>query len=178
MRVSGVMASSSPATPQLASPRLVLPKEIPDDAGRNGLDDLLRDFEMEVIRMRGPRTLASVLAVAASLMCAATVVAAPSSDNNKNALLIEFDCGSTSFSGATIFQNASVVLHVADDSATTAKLVTLSSYTDAARTEGEQLWFTTPGFDHNGADTLSCEWWNALYPDLYWRGDISVRPAG
>jgi hypothetical protein len=128
--------------------------------------------------MVGPRKVALALGLIASIATTATTIAAPSPDNTKNALLIEVDCGGTSFVGASIFQNASIALHIQGDDGTVAKIVSLWSYTNEARTDGEELWFTTPGFDHNGAEAVTCEWWNALYPGLYWRGDLVVRPAG
>lgn len=128
-------------------------------------------------RMTRRRT-AALLGVVAALTFASSAMAAPSPSTNKNALLIDIDCGSTSFVGATIFQNAAVVLQIVDDPGAVAQVITLRSYSDEGRTEGEELWFTTPGFDHNGAETLTCDWWNSLYPDLYWRGEMVIRPGG
>ncbi|MEW5990798.1 MAG: hypothetical protein AB1736_05555 [Chloroflexota bacterium] len=120
---------------------------------------------------------AAVLGVVAALTFAPSALAAPSPDTNKNALLVEFDCGTTSFVGATILQNAAAAAQIVDDDGAVIQIVTLWSYSNGERTEGEELRFTTPGFDHNGAATLTCDWWNALYPDLYWRGEMVIHPG-
>lgn len=123
------------------------------------------------------RWIATGLGLALALTGAPAVSAAPSTDTNKNALTITMSCGSDSLVGATILHNAAVAVQVVAGDGKAAQIVELWSYSDAARTQDEALWFTTAGFSHNGAEIVSCTWWNALYPDLYWSGLVTIKPT-
>lgn len=129
-----------------------------------------------MVSVRRP-ALALAAAVAVLAGGASTSMAAPSTLTNRNALEITFECGSTTLTGVTIFQNASVALQLLDGSGRVARLITLWSYTDPGRTQGETLVFTTPGYEHNGRSLQRCDYWNALYPDTYFRATVELSPV-
>jgi hypothetical protein len=124
-----------------------------------------------------------IVRLAIALVCLAIagigspVSAAPRSDVNKNAVTIAFDCGEIEFGLVTILHNAAVAGQIVNGPGVVGHLVAAWGYSDLARTQDEVQFWTTPGYDHNGLTTITCDLVNPNDPTTYMRVLVAVEPV-
>lgn len=111
------------------------------------------------------RLVAAVLCSLAILLTPSAAHADPDPSNNKNAVIVTFDCeGGQEIQGATIRHNLALALQLASGQGV---LVTVH-ITAIDVTTGEVLFvFDIPGFEHNDQQTTTCTFTLPQDPNVF-----------